>query len=93
MQKNRGKLTNVSSALIANEPRMKSEEVDEKETEPQSVVDKEEVEEEKFYTLEELDDLENQSIVYITRKFSNIRFKKNKAFKPRQYTGSSLNST
>ena len=38
---------------------MKSEEIDEKKVEPQSVVDKEEVEEEEFYTLEELDDLEN----------------------------------
>ena len=93
MQTNRGKLENVSSALIANEPRMKSEEVDEKEAEPQSVVDKEEAEEEEFYTLEELDDLENQYMAYISRKFSNIRFKKNKAFKPRQYTGSSSNNT
>ena len=72
---------------------MKSEDVNEKKAEPQSVVDKEETEEEEFFTLEELEDLENQSIGYIVRKFSNIRFKNNKAFKPRQYNGSSLNST
>ena len=29
---------------------------------------------EEFYTLEELEDLENQSMAYIARKFSNIRF-------------------
>ena len=66
--------------------------IDEKEVEPQSVGDKEEAEEEEFYTLEELEDLENQSMAYIARKFSNIRFKKNKAFKPRQYNGSSSNN-
>ena len=93
MQTNRGKLENVSSALIANEPRMKSEEDDEKEVEPQSAVDKKDADEEEFYTLEELEDLENQSMAYIARKFSNIRFKKNKAFKPRQYTFSSSNNT
>ena len=32
-------------------------------------------------------------MAYIARKFSNIRFKKNKAFKPRQYIGSSSNNT
>ena len=72
---------------------MKSKDVDEKETEPQSVVDKEEAEEEEFHTLEELDDLENQYMAYIARKFPDIRFKKNKAFKPRQYNGSSSNNT
>ena len=59
MQTSIGKLENVSSALIANEPRMKSEDVAEKEVVPQGVVDKEDNEEEEFYTLEELDDLEN----------------------------------
>ena len=42
----KGELANVSSALFATEPRMKSEEDDEKEAEPQSVVDKEVAEEE-----------------------------------------------
>ena len=50
-------------------------------------------EKEEFYTLEEVDDLEKQSMAYIARKFSNIRFKKNKAFKPRQYTCTSSNNT
>ena len=59
MQTNRGKLENVSSALIGNEPKMKSEDVVEEEAEPHSVVDTESNEEEEFYTLEELDDLEN----------------------------------
>ena len=86
MQTNRGKITNVSSALIANEPKVKSEDVVEEEVEPHSVVEKEENEEEEFYTLEELDDLENQFMAYIARTFSNIIFKKNNAFKPRQYT-------
>ena len=72
---------------------MKSGKDDEKEAEPQSAVDKEEAEELEFYTLEELEDLENQSMAYIARKFSNIRFKKNNAFKPRQYIGSSSNNT
>ena len=93
MQKNKGKLANMSSELIANEPRMKSEDIDEKEAKLETVFDKEDNEEEKIYTLEELDDLENQSMAYIARKFSNIRFKKNKAFKPRQYTGSFSNNT
>ena len=32
-------------------------------------------------------------MAYIARKFINIRFKKNKAFKHRKYTGSSSNNT
>ena len=63
-------------------PKVKSEDVVEEEVEPHSVVEKEGNEEEEFYTLEELDDLENQPMAYIARKFSNIIFKKNKAFKP-----------
>ena len=59
----------MSSALISHEPRLKSEEVDEKEAEPQSADDKEEADEEEFYTLEEREDLENQSMAYISRKF------------------------
>ena len=43
-----GNWKNVSSALIDNEPRLKSEEVDEKEAEPQSAGDKEEAKEEEF---------------------------------------------
>ena len=93
MQTNRGKLTNVSSALIANELKVKSDDVVEEEVEPHKVVAKEGNEEEEFYTLEELDDMENQCMAYIARKFSNIRFKKNKALKPRQYTCSSSNNT
>ena len=31
-------------------------------------------------------------MAYNSRKFSNIRFKKSKAFKPRQYTSSSSNN-
>ena len=47
----------LSSALITNEPKVKSEDVVEEEAEPHSVVEKEGNEEEEFYTLEELDDL------------------------------------
>ena len=74
MQSNRGKLTNVSSALIANEPRLKSEEIYEKEAEPQSAGDKEEAEEEEFYTPEELEDLENHSMAYIARKVFKYQY-------------------
>ena len=38
MQTNNGKLANVSSALIANEPKLKNEELSEEEVEPKSVV-------------------------------------------------------
>ena len=40
MQTNRGKLTNVSSSLIVNEPKVKSEDVLEEEDETHSVVEK-----------------------------------------------------
>ena len=78
----------MSSALIVNEPKVKSEDV-----EPHSVVKKEENDGEVFYTLEELDDLENQFMAYIARKFSISNFKKNKAFKPRKYICISSNNT
>ena len=48
MQTKRKKLANISSALIANEPKVKSDDVDEKEAEPQGVIDKEDNEKEEF---------------------------------------------
>ena len=93
MQTNRGNLAKKFGALITNEPKVKSEDVVEEKDEPHSVVEKEGNEEEEFYTLEELDDLENQSMAYIARKFSNIIFNKNKAFNLRQYTSTYSNNT
>ena len=89
MQTNIGKLDNVSNSLISNEPKIKFAKISEEVVEPKKVAAEEKEEEEEFYTLEELDDLENQSMAYIARNFSNIRFKKSKVFKARQFTGSS----
>ena len=48
MHTNREKLENVTSALITNKPKLKSEEISEVDVEPESVVNTEKVEEEGF---------------------------------------------
>ena len=41
-----------------------------------------------FYSLEELDHLENQTMAYIARKFGNLRFRKDVKYKFRDLQGS-----
>ena len=75
----------MSSALIVNEPKMKSEDVDEKEADLRVLLIKKRLRKESFILLKNWMISKNQSMAYIARKFSYIRFKKNK-LKPRKYT-------
>lgn len=57
------------------------EEICDDEPETEEPEDEEEVDE--FYSLEELDAVENMSFAFIARKFPNIRFSRKQQFKPK----------
>ena len=82
-------MANTSSALMAQQPtllqlpepprpQIKIEEV--VEDEEKVTLDLKDVEDEEYYTLEELDEMENKTMAYMARKFSNVRLRKNKPF-------------
>lgn len=88
---NRGKMANVSNALIVKEPmrmersstsqKQKDEEVEDDDVEESSA--KDESDEDEYYTIEELERMDNKSLAFMAKKFGNLRFKKNRSFKPR----------
>ncbi|KAL8099537.1 hypothetical protein AgCh_031976 [Apium graveolens] len=95
-----GHIVDGSSALVVNDSQSSDDEQEiqtlvvsrneRKNKEPQKQVILE-LEEDKFYTLDELDELD-QSMSYLARKFSNIRVKKPKFFKNKGQTSNKDNS-
>ncbi|KAL8113782.1 hypothetical protein AgCh_020907 [Apium graveolens] len=89
-----GHVIDVSSVLIANDKKITEDEtksqtqnmqpVEQKNKEPQKQVILE-LEEDEYYTLDELDEMD-QSMAYMARKFSNIRVKKPRYFKGKGQT-------
>ena len=91
-------MANLSNALVAQDPKapkncefsqtslcqlssLKEKEVtDDKE---RVVLDIEDVEDEDFFTQEELDKMDNPMMAYMARKFKNVRFNRNKSYKPK----------
>lgn len=90
-------MVNMSSALVSHEPKpiqiskgsqapqssssscIKIEEITE--DEEKVVLELKDVEDEDFYTIEELKNMDNQTMAYMAKKFSNLRFRKNKPYK------------
>ncbi|KAK1360204.1 hypothetical protein POM88_044678 [Heracleum sosnowskyi] len=68
----RNKMANMSSALI--------EEV--VEDDEKGVLQLKDVEDEDFYTMEELESMDNPTMAYMAKKFKNFRFKKDRSFGP-----------
>ncbi|KAK1368900.1 hypothetical protein POM88_034992 [Heracleum sosnowskyi] len=98
----RGKMANMSGALVAHVPRITQPSEEAQITQPASVpslkieevvYDEEkvvlqitDVEDEDFYSLEEMEKMDNPTMAYMAKKFKNIRFKRNKPFKPQGQT-------
>ncbi|KAK1377988.1 CCHC-type domain-containing protein [Heracleum sosnowskyi] len=98
----RGKMANVSGALVAHVPRITQPVEVLQTTQPASVpsfkieevVDDDEkvvlqitdVEDEDFYSLEEMEKMDNPTMAYMAKRFKNIRFKRNKPFKSQSQT-------
>ncbi|KAK1366507.1 hypothetical protein POM88_042068 [Heracleum sosnowskyi] len=94
----RNKMANMSSALVAHVPRitqpsevlqitqptpaqsLKIEEV--VEDDEKVVLQLKDVEDEDFYTIEELESMDNPTMAYMAKKFKNFRFKKDRSYKP-----------
>ncbi|KAK1397160.1 hypothetical protein POM88_007023 [Heracleum sosnowskyi] len=94
----RNKMANMSSALVAHVPRitqpsevlqitqstptqtLKIEEV--VEDDEKVVLQLKDVEDEDFYTMEELESMDNPTMAYMAKKFKNFRFKKDRSYKP-----------
>ncbi|KAK1373504.1 hypothetical protein POM88_029697 [Heracleum sosnowskyi] len=94
----RNKMANMSSALVAQVPRitqpsealqitqpthvqsLKIEEV--VEDDEKVVLQLKDVEDEDFYTMEELESMDNPTMAYMAKKFKNFRFKKDRSFRP-----------
>ncbi|KAK1397704.1 hypothetical protein POM88_007567 [Heracleum sosnowskyi] len=94
----RNKMANMSSALVAQVPRitqpsevlqitqptpvqsLKIEEV--VEDDEKVVLQLKDVEDEDFYTMEELESMDNPTMAYMAKKFKNFRFKKDRSYKP-----------
>ncbi|KAL8115821.1 hypothetical protein AgCh_022356 [Apium graveolens] len=95
-----GHVVEGSSTLVANDSKTSKDEleaqtqvvqaVEQKNKNPQKQVILELYEDE-FYTLDELDEMD-QSMAYLTRKFSNIRVKKMKYFKSKGQTSNNNNN-
>ncbi|KAK1384616.1 hypothetical protein POM88_022351 [Heracleum sosnowskyi] len=95
-------MANMSGALVAHAPRITQPSEETQVTQPapvptlkiEEVVDDEEkvvlqitdVEDEDFYSLEEMEKMDNPTMAYMAKKFKNIRFKRNKSFKPQGQT-------
>ncbi|KAK1378961.1 hypothetical protein POM88_025705 [Heracleum sosnowskyi] len=91
-------MANMSSALVAQVPRitqpsevlqitqptpvqsLKIEEV--VEDDEKVVLQLKDVEDEDFYTMEELESMDNPTMAYMAKKFKNFRFKKDRSFRP-----------
>ncbi|KAK1401552.1 hypothetical protein POM88_001157 [Heracleum sosnowskyi] len=102
LARSRGKMANMSGALVAHVPRITQHSEETQVTQPalvptlkiEEVVDDEEkvvlqitdVEDEDFYSLEEMEKMDNPTMAYMAKKFKNIRFKRNKSFKPQGQT-------
>ena len=89
MRSSQGHVIDGSSALIVNEDQTSNDEprshIPIASTSEQRIIDSQEqvildLEKDEFYTLEELDELD-QSMAYLARKFSNIRVRKPRYFK------------
>ncbi|KAK1360638.1 CCHC-type domain-containing protein [Heracleum sosnowskyi] len=98
----RGKMANMSGALVAQVPRITQPNEATQVIQPapistlkiEEVVDDEEkvvlqltdVEDEDFYSLEEMEKMDNPTMAYMDKKFKNIRFKRNKPYKSQGQT-------
>lgn len=97
IQAKQGSMVNTSCALICDSVKKLEdgtsrlrigEIVDEDQDSKNSAVDDEESE---FYSLKELDAMENSSYAFMARKFPNLRFKRNQPFKANHQSSSSFN--
>jgi gag-polypeptide of LTR copia-type/Zinc knuckle len=92
----KGRMANMSGALVAQDPRiseppqltqqnqvsyLKIEEVD-NDDEDKVVLELKDVEDEDFYTIEEMESMDNPTMAYMAKRFKNFRFRRNKPFKP-----------
>ena len=68
-------------ALKIGQP--KTKEVLDEEIEEEQCEGSEKSDEDDFYTLEELDQMENKSYAYMVRRYPNIRIKRNRSFRQR----------
>ncbi|KAK1355317.1 CCHC-type domain-containing protein [Heracleum sosnowskyi] len=97
IQAKQGLMANTSCALIADNlgQRMESLKVNQvkiEELEVEDTGDETQVvydlpEEDEFYSIEELDKMENKSFAYMARRYPNIRFKRKQPFKSKFNTG------
>ena len=94
-----GHLVDDSSALIVNDREESEDEQDDQVPVIQAMEQKNktpqkqvvlELEEDEYYTLDELDEMD-QSMAYLARKFSNIRVKKPRFFKSKGQSSNSNN--
>ena len=95
-------MANMSSALVAQEPKtlqiveppqisqptqVPSLKIEEVLDDEESVVLKlKDVEDEDFYSIEEMENMDNPTMAYMARRFKNIRFKRDKSYKPQGQT-------
>ncbi|KAK1369485.1 hypothetical protein POM88_035577 [Heracleum sosnowskyi] len=98
----RGKMANMYGALVAHVPRITQPSEGVQITQPdqvpslkiEEVVDDDEkvvlqltnVEDEDFYSIEEMENMDNPTMAYMAKKFKNIRFKRNKPYKSQGQT-------
>jgi hypothetical protein len=93
----KGKMANMSGALVAQEPKvseppqvtqksqvpyLKIEEVDDEEEEDKVVLQIKDVEDEDFYSIEEMESMDNPTMAYMAKRFKNFRFRRDKPYKP-----------
>ncbi|KAK1365156.1 hypothetical protein POM88_040717 [Heracleum sosnowskyi] len=102
IQAKQGLVANTSCALIADNlgqrmdslkiSQVKIEELESDDTGDETQVVYDLPEEDEFYSIDELDKMENKSFAYMARRYPNIRFKRKQPFKSRFNSGNAVGS-